>query len=112
MTQLNWLPPAILMWTLFFVAGESTKDADWAPTSASRAYMIYDLELERNIRAKLETDERLKAAIDVTAEAAKSQVTISGAVASKAFRDKAVNLAKSAHEGLVVKDRITIKPEA
>src|SRR5205814_4648318 len=97
MTELNWLAAAILILTLFFVAGESTKDR--ATTPRSRAYLIYDLELERSIRAKLETDERLKAAIDVTAEAAKNEVTLSGAVASKAFRDKAVELANSGTRG-------------
>ena len=74
--------------------------------------MMYDLELERSIRAKLDTDERLKAAIDVTAEAAKNEVTLSGAVASKAFRDKAIELAKSVHPGLVINDRIAVKPAA
>jgi osmotically-inducible protein OsmY len=73
---------------------------------------MYDLELERSIRAKLETDERLNTAIDVTAQAAKNEVTLSGAVVSKAFRDKAVQLAQSVHAGLVIKDRIAVKPEA
>jgi hypothetical protein len=108
MTQLNWLVPAILIWTLFFAAGEGGRLA--APRSG--AYVMYDLELERSIRAKLETDERLNAAIDVTAQAAKNEVTLSGAVVSKAFRDKAVQLAQSVHAGLVIKDRIAVKPEA
>jgi len=110
MTQLSWIIPAILVCTLFFVTGESGNGR--AAARRSWAFMMYDLELERSIRAKLDTDERLKAAIDVTAEAAKNEVTLSGAVASKAFRDKAIELAKSVHPGLVINDRIAVKPAA
>ncbi len=92
MTQLGWIIPVILICALLFMPGESP-DERWTAWD-SRAFMMYDLELERLIRAKLETDEQLKAVIDVTAEAAKNEVTLSGAVASKAFRDKAVELAK------------------
>ena len=108
MTQLSWIIPAILVCTLFFVTGENGNGR--AAARRSWAFMMYDLELERSIRAKLDTDEGLKAAIDVTAEAAKNEVTLSGAVASKAFRDKAIELAKSEHPGLVINDRIAVKP--
>jgi BON domain len=109
-TQLSWIIPAILICTLFFMTDKSANER--ASARKSWAFMMYDLELERSIRAKLDTDERLKAAIDVTAAAAKNEVTLSGAVASKAFRDKAIELAKSAHAGLVIKDRIAVKPAA
>jgi len=110
MTQLSWIIPAILVCILFFVTGESGNGR--AAARRSWAFMMYDLELERSIRAKLDTDEGLKAAIDVTAEAAKNEVTLSGAVASKVFRDKAIELAKSVHAGLVINDRIAVKPAA
>jgi osmotically-inducible protein OsmY len=110
MTQLSWIIPAILICTLFFVTGESANER--ASTREPWAFIIYDLELERSIRAKLDTDERLKAAIDVTAEAAKNEVTLSGAVASKVFRDKAIELAKSVRTGLVINDRIAVRPAA
>jgi len=35
--------------------------------------MMYDLELERRVRARIETDEDLRAAIDVPAVAAKTK---------------------------------------
>jgi osmotically-inducible protein OsmY len=39
-------------------------------------------------------------------------VTLSGTVSSEELRAKAVELAKSAHAGLIVSDRITVKPRA
>jgi hypothetical protein len=72
--------------------------------------MLYELELERNIRAVLETEAQLKGTIDVTVEAAKNEITLSGTATSQASRDKAVELAKLAHAGMVIYDRIAVKP--
>ena len=68
-------------------------------------------ELERAIKAKLETDSMLKAAdIDVDADVSRNEATLSGTVESEALRTKAVELAKSAHAGLMVTDKIDVKP--
>ena len=68
-------------------------------------------DLENHIKAKLDSDEQLKAAkLDVIADARKQEATLSGTVESEALRSKAVELAKSAHSGLTVNDLIDVKP--
>ena len=68
-------------------------------------------ELENAVKAKLQSDEQLRnAAIEVSADAEKNAVTLSGSVPSQEARNKAVELAKSAHSGITVNDRIEIKP--
>jgi len=70
-----------------------------------------DSELENNIKAKLNADPQLKAAdLGVSANADKKEVTLSGTVGSQALRTKAVDLAKSAHAGLIITDKIDVKP--
>ena len=68
-------------------------------------------ELEQAVKAKLQSDEQLRnASIDVSADAEKNAVTLSGTVASEDARSKAVELAKSAHSGVTVNDKIEVKP--
>jgi osmotically-inducible protein OsmY len=72
-----------------------------------------DSDLEKVIRAKIETDAQLKdAKLDVDANADKNEVTISGTVRSQDMRTKAVELAKSVQSGLTVNDKIDVKPAA
>ena len=68
-------------------------------------------ELENAVKAKLQSDEQLRnASINVSADAEKNAVTLSGTVPSQDARNKAVKLAKSAHSGITVKDQIEVKP--
>jgi osmotically-inducible protein OsmY len=70
-------------------------------------------ELEKAVRDNLNSNEQLRAAdLSVIADVTKNQVTLSGTVSSEELRAKAVELAKSAHAGLIVSDRITVKPRA
>jgi osmotically-inducible protein OsmY len=72
-----------------------------------------DSDLEKAVRAKLESDTALKEAkLDVDANADKNEVTLSGTVRSQEVRDKAVELAKSAQAGITVNDKIDVKPAA
>ena len=50
-----------------------------------------------------------KAALSVRADVTKNEVTLSGTVESEAVRSRAVELAKIAHIGVVVNDRMTVK---
>jgi len=69
--------------------------------------------VEEAVRNKLDSDEQLKAArLTVSADVTRNEVTLSGVVASSALRDKAVELAKSAQVGVIVNDRIDVKPGA
>ena len=68
-------------------------------------------DLENAVKAKLSADEQLTTAnLDVDANASKNEVTISGTVSSQDHRSKAVELAKSAHSGVTVNDKIDVKP--
>jgi BON domain len=83
-----------------------------SPTAPS-AVKMSDSDLEKAVRAKLESDVALKEVkLDVDANADKNEVTLSGTVRSQEIRDKAVELAKSAHSGITVNDKIDVKPAA
>jgi osmotically-inducible protein OsmY len=70
-----------------------------------------DSALENRIKAKINSDEQLKAAnLSVIADADKKETTLSGTVKSSALRSKAVDLAKSAEPDLKVNDMIELKP--
>jgi osmotically-inducible protein OsmY len=72
-----------------------------------------DSDLEKAIRAKIESDPQLKQAnISVDADADKKEVTLSGSVPSQDMREKAVELAKAAQPGVTVNDKIDVKPAA
>ena len=66
---------------------------------------------EQSIKSKLASDPKTaKRKIDVSADAGKNQVTLSGTVYSKAERMEAINDAKAARPGVEVVDNIELKP--
>jgi hyperosmotically inducible protein len=70
-----------------------------------------DADLEKSVRARLDTDPRLKAAgLSISADATENEVTLSGTVESNELRNKAVELARSTQTGLLVTDTIEVKP--
>jgi hyperosmotically inducible periplasmic protein len=69
-----------------------------------------DSDLEKSIKAKIDSDVQLKAAdIDVDADADTSQVTLSGTVDSQSLKTRAIDLAKSSYAGLTITDKIEVK---
>jgi osmotically-inducible protein OsmY len=83
------------------------------PATAPSTSKLSDSDLEKAIRAKLESDAQLKEAdISVNADAERNEVTLSGTVRSGAAREKAIELAKSAKPGVLVNDKIDVKPGA
>jgi osmotically-inducible protein OsmY len=73
--------------------------------------MTANAKLEKAVRARFDSDERLKAAhLNVNADVTKNEVTLSGTVDSEALRARAVELAKTAHVGVIVTDKIIVKP--
>jgi BON domain len=109
MVHFNWLAPIFLICALSFVADDGV-DHPHRLNMTSSAFIMYDLELERGIRALIDRDEGLKAKIDVIAKAARNEVTLSGVVASPEARTRAVELAKSVHSELIINDRIIVRP--
>jgi osmotically-inducible protein OsmY len=90
----------------------STKTTQKSSTPPSRA-RLSDSELQKAVRAKLESDAQLKDAdISVIAIGERNEITLSGTVRSRAARDKAIELAKSAKPGVLVNDQIDVKPGA
>ena len=52
-----------------------------------------------------------KPTLKVEADVTKNEVTLFGTVESEAIRAKAVELTKTAHVGVVVNDRIAVRPD-
>jgi osmotically-inducible protein OsmY len=70
-----------------------------------------DSDLEKAVRAELEKNAQVKEAnLSVIAIAEKNEVTLSGVVRTHAAREKAIELAKSAKPGVLVNDKIDVKP--
>jgi osmotically-inducible protein OsmY len=80
-------------------------------TTNKPATKMTDSELADKIKAKFNSDAQLKAAdLSVSADADKNEATVSGEVGTQALRSKAVALAKEASPGLILTDKIDVKP--
>ena len=70
-----------------------------------------DSDLEKAVRAELEKNAQVREAnLSVIAIAEKNEVTLSGVVRTHAAREKAIELATSAKPGVLVNDKIDVKP--
>jgi osmotically-inducible protein OsmY len=113
-----WLVPFVIGLNVFLAgcdergqqpANQTTPSSPTAPAAAKMS----NSDLETAVRAKLKSDPKLKdARLDVDANAAKNEITLSGTVPLQEMRIKAIELAKSAHSGLNVNDKIDVKPAA
>jgi hyperosmotically inducible periplasmic protein len=80
-------------------------------TTNKPATKMTDSQLEDKIKAKFDSDAQLKASdLSVSADADKNEATISGEVGTQALRSKAVAMAKEASPGLILTDKIDVKP--
>jgi osmotically-inducible protein OsmY len=67
--------------------------------------------LEKAVQEKLAADSRLQGAkLTVSADVTRNAVTLTGTVATEELRRRAVELAREAQAGVLVNDRIQIKP--
>jgi osmotically-inducible protein OsmY len=109
-----WIVPLLLGLNLVVASCEERRPATQTTNpSTPSASKMSDSDLEKAVRTKLESDTALKEVkLDVDANADKNEVTLSGTVRSQEIRDKAVELAKTAHSGLTVNDKIDVKPAA
>ncbi len=81
-----------------------------APEPPAAPRMTND-ELDRTVTAKINSDAVLAPySLDVDADADKKAVTLSGKVPTESLRMKAVNAAKAVDAGLVITDKIDVKP--
>lgn len=80
-------------------------------SSAESKPKITDTDIENTIKAKWATDAAIKAAdLSCDADAETNSAAVSGTVALEALRIKAVELARSAQPGLLITDKIVVKP--
>jgi osmotically-inducible protein OsmY len=108
-----WIVPLLLGLNLVVASCEERRPATQTTSPSTPAAKMSDSDLENAVRAKLESDTALKEAkLDVDADADKNEVTLSGTVRSQEIREKAVELAKTAHSGLTINDKIDVKPAA
>jgi len=85
-------------------------DTATARATATPAKMS-NSDLETRIKTALNGNEQLRAAdLGVDADADKGEATLKGTVETEALRTQAVQLAKNAYAGLVVTDKIDVKP--
>ena len=67
-------------------------------------------DIENAIKAKLLSDEQLRAAnLNVDAPSDKREITLSGTVSSEELRNRALDVTKRAQAGLTVTDKIEVK---
>jgi len=114
MKTLFWLTPVVLSSTLVLPACDKAQNEP-APRSESApnvgATKTSDADLEKAVRAKLESDDAIKQAnLSVSADVETNKATLSGMVVSQELRNKAIDLAQSAQPGLTIEDKIDVKP--
>jgi len=103
----------LLILPVFFIACDNVDRAAQPAGKKIIPAIMVALELERTIRAKLANDDILRLAdLDVIVQADKNEATLSGIVASEQLRDQAIQLARSTQSGLIVKDKIAVRPAA
>jgi hyperosmotically inducible protein len=78
-------------------------------TKTSAESKLTDSDLERAVKTRLSTDPDLMK-LDVSANADRNEVTLSGTVPTEELRLRAVDLAKSSAGALVVTDKIDVQP--
>lgn len=109
MRKSHWISIIILILTLSVAACESSTIT--GSNSTDSKTKVTDADIENAIKAKWNADPVLQAAnLSVDADVDTNTATISGTVETEAARTKAVELAKSAHKGLVLTDKIDVKP--
>jgi BON domain len=106
-----WLIPVMIAFNVV-IAGCDKGDRQPSTRSVPSPFMS-DSDLENAVRAKLANDAQLKEAdLSVIAIAERNEITLSGTVRTRAAREKAIELAKSAKPGVAVNDKIEVKPGA
>jgi osmotically-inducible protein OsmY len=101
----------VIALSVFLMTACDTYNDNASTKGSETTAKMTDSELENAIESKIKSDSQLNAAgIDVSANADRNEVTLSGTVESQDLRMKAVNLAKSVRSDLVITDKIDVKP--
>jgi len=116
MKYLFWLTPVVLTSALILPGCDKGQN-DRAPSSegapGAATTRMSDADLEKAIRAKLESDDAIKQAnLSVSVDIDSNKAILSGKVDSQDLRNKAIDLAQSVQPGLTIEDKIDVKPAA
>src|SRR5574341_2432079 len=85
--------------------------SELSETTSKPTTKMTDSEMANKIKATLDSDAQIKVAdLRVNADAEKNEATISGTVETQALRNRAVALAKETISGLILTDKIVVKP--
>lgn len=90
--------------------GCSNSSTSASSSNATTKQSLTDSDLKQMVQSKFASDPTL-GKIDVSADAGKNEVTLSGTVPSERTRSEAVDMAKAAAPNLMVVDKIDVKPE-
>ena len=112
MKTFGWLIPVLLGVNVVFAGcDERDRQPNTGASTSPSASKINDDDLEKAVRAKLEEDAQLNEAdLSVNAIAERNEITLSGTVRSHAARERATELARSAKTGILVNNKIDVKP--
>jgi hypothetical protein len=107
MKKLNLIPLVLMSLSVgLFLAGCQNHRA-----GGTGSAKMSNSDLEDNIKTKLNSDPDLRAAdLKVDADVDNNEVKISGKVASENLRNRAIDMVRSSHAGLVVTDKIDVEP--
>jgi BON domain len=109
-----WVTPMVLSAGLILPACKDSNSPNSNMPASERpadATKMSDADLEKAIRAKLESDDQIRQAnLSVDAEAKENKVSIKGTVPSQDIRTKAIELARTAQPGLTINDEIEVRP--
>ena len=115
MRKFFWVTP--LVWTVGFTLpgckDSSETPKTYPPAAETRAdgTKMSDSDLEKAIKAKLESDTQTRQAnLSVDAEANENKVSIKGTVPSQEVRTRAIELVRSVQPGLTIDDKIDVRP--
>jgi hyperosmotically inducible protein len=80
-------------------------------TETTEKPKMTDSDLEGRIKARLNEDPQLRAAdLGVKCDVDRNEVRLSGTVGSEALRTRAVEIARDARPGIMITDKIDVKP--
>ncbi len=103
---------SLLVLSLSFQFGCSP-DRESTTQAARESERVPDSDLEKQIEAKFKADPDLRNTnLSVDADTDRNRVTLSGTVATEAMRTKALAMARAAHPGLTIDDKIDVDHDA
>jgi hyperosmotically inducible protein len=100
----------VLVGCLAFTAGCSGERDNTTEAARESGMAISDSDLKEKIQSRINADPEMKTAdLSIDADADRNAVMMSGTVESARLRSKAVELARAAHPGLNVENRIEVR---